>query len=135
MPQNDPPECADHFEACIIEGDFLEKILPGESVFEFLDQPLWTGLSQKPLCQTPPPRSFRGLNDSPPPPPCDIPLGRCSFTGPWTVTRSSLRMLRRVAAFCRPLRPVLLLVSLPRLRSPVVGVPGRCWLRRMPFVH
>ena len=59
-------------------------------------------------------------------PPCDIPSGCCFFTGPWTVTRSSLRMLRRVAAFCRPLRPVLLLVSFPRLRSPVVGVPGLC---------
>ena len=47
------------------------------------------------------------------PPLCDIPLGRCFFTGPWTVTRSSLRMLRRVAAFCRPLRPVLLPVSSP----------------------
>ena len=57
---------------------------------------------------------------SPPPPPlCDIPSGCCFFTGPWTVTRSSLRMLRRVAAFCRPLRPVLLLASFPRLRSPV----------------
>ena len=33
-------------------------------------------------------------------------------------------MLRRVAAFCWPLRPVLLLVSLPRVRSPVVGVLG-----------
>ena len=33
---------------------------------------------------------------------CDIPSG-CFFTGPWTVTRSSLRMLRQVAAFCRPL--------------------------------
>ena len=44
--------------------------------------------------------------------------------GPWTVTRSSLRMLRRVAAFCRPLRPVLLLVSFPCSRSPVVGVLG-----------
>ena len=55
---------------------------------------------------------------------CDIPSGCCFFTGPWTVTRSSLRMLRRVAAFCRPLRPVLLLVSFPRLRSPVVGVLG-----------
>ena len=33
---------------------------------------------------------------------CDIPSGCCSFTGPWTVTRSSLRMLRRVAAFCCP---------------------------------
>ena len=44
---------------------------------------------------------------------CDIPSGCCSFMGPWTVTRSSLRMLRRVAAFCRPLRPVLLLVPPP----------------------
>ena len=57
---------------------------------------------------------------------CDIPSGCCSFTGPWTVTRSSLRMLRRVAAFCRPLWPVLLLVSFPRSRSPVVGVLGLC---------
>ena len=60
------------------------------------------------------------------PPLCDIPSGCCSFTGPWTVTRSSLRMLRRVAAFCRPLRPVLLLVSFPRSLSPVVGVLGLC---------
>ena len=60
----------------------------------------------------------------PPPPLCDIPCGCCSFTGPWTVTRSSLRMLRRVAAFCRPLRPVLLLVSFPRSRRPIVGVLG-----------
>ena len=67
-------------------------------------------------------------------PPCDIPSGCCFFTGPWTVTRSSLRMLRRVAAFCRPLRPVLLLVSFPRSRSPVVGVPGLCWMwRDVPF--
>ena len=29
-----------------------------------------------------------------PPPPCDIPSGCCSFTGPWTITRSSLHMLR-----------------------------------------
>ena len=53
---------------------------------------------------------------------CDIPSGCCFFTGPWTVTRSSLRMLRRVAAFCRPLRPVLLPVSFPRSQRPVVGV-------------
>ena len=66
----------------------------------------------------------------PPPPPCDIPSGCSFFTGPWTVTRSSLRILRRVAAFCRPLRPVLLLVSFPRSRSPVVGVLGLCWLLR-----
>ena len=63
---------------------------------------------------------------------CDIPSGCCSFTGPWTVTRSSLRMLRRVAAFCRPLRPVLLLVSFPRSRSPVVGVLGLCCPPRGP---
>ena len=65
-----------------------------------------------------------------PHPPCDMPSGCWSFTGPWTVTRSSLRMLRRVAAFCRPLRPVLLLVLFPRSRSPVVGVPGLCWMWR-----
>ena len=71
---------------------------------------------------------------SPPPPPCDIPSGCCFFTGPWTVTRSPLRMLRRVAAFCRPLRPVLLPVSFPRSRSPVVGVPGLCWMwQDVPF--
>ena len=69
-------------------------------------------------------------------PPCDSPSGCCSFTGPWTVTRSSLRMLRRVAAFCRPLRPVLLLVSFPRSRSPFVGVLGLCWLwRDVPFAR
>ena len=30
------------------------------------------------------------------PPLCNIPSGCCSFTGPWTVTRSSLRMLRQL---------------------------------------
>ena len=71
-----------------------------------------------------------------PPPLCDIPSGGCFFTGPWTVTRSSLRMLRRVAAFCRPLRPVLLPVSFPRSRSPVVGVVGLCWMwRDVPFAR
>ena len=70
------------------------------------------------------------------PPLCDIPLGCCSFTGPWTVTRPSLRMLRRVAAFCRPLRPVLLLVSFPRSQSPVVGVLGPCWMwHGVPFAR
>ena len=58
-----------------------------------------------------------------PTPLCDIPSGCCSFTGPWTVTRSSLRMLCRVAAFWRPLRPVLLLVSFPRSWSPVEPRP------------
>ena len=72
---------------------------------------------------------------SPPRPPlCDIPSGCWYYTGPWTVTRSSLRMLRRVATFCRPLRLVLLLVSFPRSRSPAVGVPGLCWMwRDVPF--
>ena len=68
--------------------------------------------------------------------PRDIPSGCCSFTGLWTVTRSSLRMLRLVAAFCRPLRPVLLLVSFPHSRSPVVGVLGLSWMRHgVPFVR
>ena len=62
----------------------------------------------------------------PPPPACDIPSGCCFFMGPWTVARSPLRMLRRVAAFCRPLPPVLLLVSFPHSRSPVVGVLRLC---------
>ena len=26
-------------------------------------------------------------------------------------------------------------LSFPRSQSPVVGLPGLCWLRRMPFVH
>ena len=58
-----------------------------------------------------------------PDPPCDIPSGCCSVTGPWTVTRSSLRMLRRVAAFCRPLQPALLLVSFLRSRFGGGGYP------------
>ena len=67
---------------------------------------------------------------------CDIPSGCCSFTGPWTVTRSSLRMLRWVAAFCRPLRPLVLLVLFPRSQSPVVGVLGLCWMwRDVPFAR
>ena len=71
-----------------------------------------------------------------PDPLCDITSGCCSSTGPWTVTRSSLRMLRRVAAFCRPLRPVLLLVSFPRSWRPVVGVPGLCWMwHGVPFAR
>ena len=80
--------------------------------------------------------ALRGRGSSAQPPLCDIPSGCCSFTGPWTVTRSSLRMLRWIAAFCRPLRPVLLLVSFPRSRSPVVGVPGLCWRwRDVPFAR
>ena len=35
----------------------------------------------------------------PPPPLCDISSGCCFFTGLWIVTRSSLSMLRQVAAF------------------------------------
>ena len=80
--------------------------------------------SDDPLsCASPPPVKVMPL--------CDSPSGCCSFTEPWTVTRPSLRMLRRVAAFCRPLRPVLLLVSFPRSRG-----PGQCWLwRDVPFVR
>ena len=82
------------------------------------------------------PLSLRREGYTPPPPPCDIPSGCSFFTGPGTVTRSSLRMLRRVAAFCRPLRPVLLLVLFPRSRSPVVDVPGLCWMwHGVPFAR
>ena len=71
-----------------------------------------------------------------PAPLCDIPSGCCFFTGPWTFTHSSLRMLRWVTAFCRPLQPVLLLVSFPRSQSPVVGVLGLCWMWwHVPFVR
>ena len=51
---------------------------------------------------------------------CDIPC--CFLTGPWTVTRSSLRMLRRVAAFCQLLRPVFPLVALVEPSSWRTGV-------------
>ena len=97
----------------------------------------WTGGCAPPLPKCPPPTaSAMDSNGSEAfTPLCDIPSGCCSFTGPWTVTRYSLRMLRRVAAFCRPLRPVLLLVSFPRLRSPVVGVLGLRWTwHGVPFV-
>ena len=87
----------------------------------------WGGLNRLPILGS---IWTAGENEAPPacprPPLCDIPSGCCSFTGPWTVTRSSLRMLRHVAAFCRLLRPVLSLVSFPRSRSPVVGVFGLC---------
>ena len=71
----------------------------------------------------------------PPPPRVTFRRVAVSLRGPrQSVTRSSLRMLRRVAAFCRPLRPVL--VSFPRSRSPVVGVPGLCGMwRDMPFAR
>ena len=94
---------------------------------------------RRPLCQINTAQNCRTREipgATPPPPLCDIPSGCGFFTGPWTVTRSSLRVLHRVAAFCRPLRPVLLLVSFPRSRSPVVGVPGLCWMwRDGPFAR
>ena len=62
-----------------------------------------------------------------PHPLCDFPSDGCFFTGPWTVTRSSLRMLRRVAAFCRPLRPMLPLVSFSHCRARSWRT-GLCWL-------
>ena len=71
-------------------------------------------------------RAAPHLRAPPPPPRVTVRRVVAPLRGPWTVTRSSLRMLRRVAAFCRLLRPVLLPVSFPRSRSPVVGVPGLC---------
>ena len=67
---------------------------------------------------------------------CDILSGYCFFTGPWTVTRSSLRMLRRVAAFSQPLQLVLLVVPFSRWRSPGVGMPGLRWMwQDVPFAR
>ena len=62
-------------------------------------------------------------------PRCDV--GCWFFTGLWTVTRSSLRMLRRVAALIQRLRPEPLLVSFPRSRSPGAGVPFARQRRRV----
>ena len=59
-----------------------------------------------------------------------------SLRGPGRSPVRPLRVLRRVAAFCRPLRPVLLLVSFPRPRSPVVGVLGLCRMwQDVPFAR
>ena len=92
--------------------------------------------SPPPSSKTAPSVDLQTLKGACSPPLCDIPSGCCFFTGPWTVTRSPLRMLRRVAAFCRPLRPVLLLVSFSRSRSPVVRVLGLCWMwYGVPFVR
>ena len=44
----------------------------------------------------------------------DISSGCGFFTGQWTVTHPFLRVLRRVNAFGWPLRPMFLVVSLPR---------------------
>ena len=108
------PRNADHFEARIM-GIFCLFFFPrsGRFAARFLSQ-RWSS-----DCHF-----TRALPREPLYPLCDTASGCCSFTGPWTVTRSSLRMLRWVGAFCRPLRPVFLLVSFPRSRSPVVGTLG-----------
>ena len=46
-----------------------------------------------------------------PPPRCGIPSGCCFFTAPWTVTRSSLRVLRWVAAAGAPAGVVVVLAG------------------------
>ena len=71
---------------------------------------------------------------TPPPPLCDIPSGCCFFRGLCTVTHSSLCMLHWVAAFCQPLRPVYLLVSVLHWQSPVVGILGLYWLLQRSFL-
>ena len=86
----------------------------------------------------------------PPPPLCDIPSGGCSFTGPWTVTRSSLHRFRSpLSALCScsgtaprappspdsespppppplPQRPTVVLGD-PRPPAPVLHAPHRRW--------
>ena len=82
-----------------------------------------------PKCCGPPPKTAVA---HPPkqlcPPLCDILSGCCFFPGAWTVTRSSLRMLRRVAAFCRLLRPVLHVCAAPSLVSLGCAGCGGCRL-------
>ena len=88
--------------------------------------PAWHGSARArahPLCPPPPPRvTFRWV--------------AVSLRGPGQSPVRPFACCVGVAAFCRPLRPVLLLVSFPRSRSPVVGVPGLCWMwRDVPFAH
>ena len=84
-------------------------------------------------------RHIRDLHS--PPPPCDILSGCCFFTGPWTVTRSSLRMLRRVAAACVPAGVVFALAEpsswctgavllAAGVSQPLLPTPLRCGQRR-----
>ena len=81
--------------------------------------------SPLPILTPPPPlppvsfpwtRASHSSSQATPPPLCDIPSGRCFFG---QYPRLSLRVLRRVAAFWRPLRPVFLLASFAcRFRAP-----------------
>ena len=108
-----------------MENTFSGQILCSGAKHPFLHKTKGPGRKPSP----PPPPPAAGVRA--PPPVCDIPSGRRFFTGPWTVTRSPLRMLHRVAA----LRPVCLLGSLLRSRSPVGGTPppsGRAILRSPP---
>ena len=107
MTQNDP-----HDALIILRyvswGKFsLEKNLRGaraESSLELLDWPLWTGLSQVSISQTPPPPSGDSCDPPPPPPdagqfcPClgeaDPPTGtRASTNGP----QGNFAVLRRAS--------------------------------------
>ena len=81
-----------------------------------------TAVHHKPSAQSNPSTSASAS-----PPLCDIPSCCCFFTEPWTV-------MRRVAAFCLPLRPVFPLVLFSRWRSAVVGVLGLCRLLRGSFL-
>ena len=65
--------------------------------------------------------------DHPPTKLCEVPLGCGFFTGPWTVTRSSLRMLRRVNAFDRCTR-CFLRCRFSASGAQQLGNWGLCWL-------
>ena len=131
MSQNDPPDVLIIWK-CVSWGKTFSKkkyFRPGRSAARVqATAGPQGGRHGRPVSQPPP---FRRAS-----PPCDMPSGCCFLTGPWTVTRSSLRTLRWVAVFCRQLQPVLLPVSCPRSRRPVVGVPGLCWMwRDVPFAR
>ena len=120
--------CCLYMGPCMLRVHQLPSTLPSAAIQSHPSSPLILSLR---ICNTPTvSTNHRTRDQSPPPrytppqPPCvTFRLVAVSLWGR-TVTRSSLRMLRRVAAFCRPLRPVLLLMLFSRSRSPVVGVLG-----------
>ena len=65
------------------------------------------GPARKPISPKTPPSLRRASVPPLRPPPCDIPSGRCFFTRPWTVTRSSLRMFPSGRCFLPPPPPLL----------------------------
>ena len=116
---SDPPHArySIDFDWRISDPLFQSSFLSRCSVVPGLAMCRATVMSLHRICseELPPAVHWRGGGA---PPLCDIPLCCCFFTGPWTVTHSSLCMLRRVAAFCQPLPPP---------PPPPLGRPAYAW--------